>query len=201
MFIHLHTHSHYSLLDGLGTIDQLIAGAQEQGATALALTDHGVMYGAIEFYQKCKVANIKPIIGLEAYITSGNLKEKKKEKLYHLILLAKNKEGYQNLLKLTTIAHLDGFYYKPRISWQILKENSKGLIATTACLSGPLARHIIADQNKTVVKNLEILIDIFGKDNLYLEMQNLNIAKQDKVNESLRNLSQKYKLPLIISND
>ncbi len=200
MFIHLHTHSHYSLLDGSGTIDQLIAEAQNQGATALALTDHGVMYGAIEFYQKCKKNNIKPIIGIEAYITSGSLEEKKREKLYHIILLAKDNKGYKNLLKLTTIAHLEGFYYKPRLSWQVLKEHSAGLIATTACLSGPLGRHIIAEDG-LAEKNIEILLDIFTKDNLYLEMQNLNYAKQKKVNEGLRMLAKKYDLPLIITND
>ena len=201
MFIHLHTHSHYSLLDGLGNIDQLIIEAKNQGSTALALTDHGVMYGAIEFYQKCKKANIKPIIGIEKYITSGNLKEKKKEKLYHLILLAKNNKGYKNLLKLTTIAHLDGFYYKPRLDWKTLKKYSEGLIATTACLSGPLSRHLNANQIKTAEKNLNILLDIFGKDNLYLEMQHLNSPQQNKVNKEMKKLASKYNLPLIITND
>ena len=174
MFVHLHTHSHYSLLDGLGTVDQLIEKAKEQNATALALTDHGVMYGAIEFYQKCKKADIKPIIGVEAYITPGDLTEKtRKVKPYHLILLAKNNVGYKNLLKLTTIAHLDGFYYKPRLDWATLKKHNEGLIATTACLNGPLARHLKAGQNKTAEKNLKILIDTFGKENIYLEMQSL----------------------------
>ena len=175
MFIHLHTHSHYSLLDGLGTPDQLIAEAKKQGATALALTDHGNMYGAIEFYQKCKKADIKPIIGVEAYISLSSLTEKNvREKPYHLILLAENNEGYKNLLKLTTIAHLEGFYYKPRIDWATLKKYSKGLIASTACLGGPLARHIRAGQNIKVEENIKILLDIFGHDNLFLEMQNLN---------------------------
>jgi len=159
------------------------------------------MYGAIEFYQKCKKANIKPIIGIEKYITSGNLKEKKKEKLYHLILLAKNNKGYKNLLKLTTIAHLDGFYYKPRLDWKTLKKYSEGLIATTACLSGPLSRHLNANQIKTAEKNLNILLDIFGKDNLYLEMQHLNSPQQNKVNKEMKKLANKYNLPLIITND
>ena len=201
MFTHLHTHSHYSLLDGLGTIDQLIAEAQKQGAKALALTDHGVMYGAIEFYQKCLQAKIKPILGVEAYITKGSLKEKKKERLYHLLLLAKNNEGYKNLLKLTTIAHLDGFYYRPRLDWPTLKKYRKGLIATTACLSGPLARHLEAGQIKTATKNLEILLDIFTKDNLYLEMQYLNSPAQVKINKELKKLGKKYNLPLLITND
>lgn len=202
MFVHLHTHSHYSLLDGLGTVDQLIEKAKEQNATALALTDHGVMYGAIEFYQKCKKAGIKPIIGVEAYITPGDLHEKnKKEKPYHLILLAKNNEGYKNLLKLTTIAHLDGFYYKPRLDWPTLKKHNEGLIATTACLNGPLSRHLKAGQNKTAEKNLKILIDTFGKDNVYLEMQHRNMEEQILVNKEMKKMAEKYNLPLIATND
>ncbi|MBT4516353.1 MAG: DNA polymerase III subunit alpha [Candidatus Komeilibacteria bacterium] len=202
MFIHLHTHSHYSLLDGLGTPDQLIAEAKKQGATALALTDHGNMYGAIEFYQKCKKADIKPIIGVEAYISLSSLTEKNvREKPYHLILLAENNEGYKNLLKLTTIAHLEGFYYKPRIDWATLKKYSKGLIASTACLGGPLARHIRAGQNIKVEENIKILLDIFGHDNLFLEMQNLNNDAQKIVNEEYKKLSKQHNIPLIITND
>ena len=201
MFIHLHTHSHYSLLDGLGTLDQLIGEAKNQGATALALTDHGTMYGVIEFYQKCKKANIKPIIGVEAYITPGSIKEKNREKLYHLILLAKNNKGYKNLLKLTTIAHLDGFYYKPRLDWEVLKKHSEGLIATTACLGGPLSRHLKQNQIKKAEDNLKILLDIFGKENLYLEMQYLNHPEQHKTNEEMKKLSTKYDIPMIITND
>ncbi|MFA6466284.1 MAG: DNA polymerase III subunit alpha [Patescibacteria group bacterium] len=202
MFIHLHTHSHYSLLDGLGTPDQLIAEAKRQGATALALTDHGNMYGAIEFYQKCKKADIKAIIGVECYVSPGPLSEKNaKEKPYHLILLAENNTGYKNLLKLTSIAHLEGFYYKPRIDWATLKKYSQGLIASTACLAGPLARHIRAGQDNKVEENIKILLDIFGYNNLYLEMQNLNNDAQKIVNEEYKKLSKKHNIPLIITND
>ncbi|MCD4760972.1 DNA polymerase III subunit alpha, partial [bacterium] len=202
MFIHLHTHSHYSLLDGLGTIDSLIAKAKEQGADSLALTDHGVMYGAIEFYQKCRTAGIKPIIGVEVYVTTNNLSDKNpKEKPYHLILLAKNNIGYKNLLKLTTIAHLEGFYYKPRIDWSTLKKYSEGLIASTACLAGPLARHIQANQKQNVEENIKILIDIFGKNDLYLELQFRNMPEQKIVNEELKQLGKKFDLPLIVTND
>lgn len=202
MLIHLHTHSHYSLLDGLGTPDQLIARAKEQGATALALTDHGTMYGAIEFYQKCQAAGIKPILGVEAYIAAGQMTDKNsKEKPYHLVLLAENNEGYKNLLKLTTLAHLEGFYYKPRLDWQTLKKYSKGLIASTACLAGPLARHIQAEQDKKVEENLKILLDIFGNDNLFLELQYANNNQQKIVNEAYKKLSKQYNVPLIITND
>lgn len=202
MLIHLHTHSHYSLLDGLGTIDHLVNKAKDQGANALALTDHGVMYGIIEFYQKCKAAGIKPIIGVEFYIAPGSISEKNsKEKPYHLILLAENNEGYRNLLKLTTIAHLEGFYYKPRIDWQTLKKHKEGLIASTACLNGPLARHIKAGQHQTAGDNLKILLDIFGKDNLYLELQSRNMNEQQIVNEEYKKISKEYDIPLIITND
>jgi len=202
MFTHLHTHSHYSLLDGLGTIDTLISKAKEQNAQSLALTDHGVMYGVIEFYQKCKAANIKPIIGVEMYLTPDDLNDKSvRTKPYHLILLAKNNTGYKHLLKLTTIAHLDGFYYKPRIDWKTLKKYSDGLIATTACLNGPLSRHLAADQDATAKKNLDILIDTVGKDNVYLEIQNRNIPAQQVVNKKIIVLAKEYSLPLIATND
>ena len=125
-FVHLHVHSHYSLLDGLGKIDDLVERAVRYEMPAIALTDHGVMYGAIEFYKKCKKAGVKPIIGVEAYVARRRHTDKQPkldEKPYHLILLAKNEIGYRNLVKLTTIAHLDGFYYKPRIDWELLEQH------------------------------------------------------------------------------
>ncbi|MBP9802200.1 PHP domain-containing protein, partial [Patescibacteria group bacterium] len=202
MFVHLHTHSHYSLLDGLATIDQLVNAAKAKGMNSLALTDHGVMAGAIEFYQKAKKAGIKPIIGVEAYVAPNSLSDKKpKEKPYHLILLAENNEGYKNLLKLTSIAHLEGFYYKPRIDWETLKKYSHGIIASTACLAGPLARHIRAGQNQQAEKNLQILLDIFGPNNLFLELQSLNAPEQAIVNTGLKKLAAQYNLGLIASND
>ncbi|MFA5127346.1 MAG: DNA polymerase III subunit alpha [Patescibacteria group bacterium] len=202
MFVHLHTHSHYSLLDGLGTIDQLINRVKEYGGQALALTDHGVMYGTIEFYQKCKKAGIKPIIGVEMYIATQSMHDRQsKEKPYHLVLLAKDNQGYKNLLKITTLAHLEGFYYKPRIDWDTLKNYSQGLIATTACLNGPLARHILAKQDSTAQNMLQKLLDIFGPDNLYLELQWRHFPEQKIINEYLKKLAQTYHLPLIATND
>ena len=202
MFINLHTHSHYSLLDGLATIDHLVKAAKDKKVDALALTDHGVMSGIIEFYQKCKANNIKPIIGVEAYIATGDMHDRKpKSKPYHLILLAENNQGYKNLLKLTSLAHLDGFYYKPRVDWATLKKYSKGLIALTACLGGPLARHLKTGQYKQAEENLKILLDIFGPKNLYLEMQYLNNNEQKIVNQELRKLAKQHNLPLVITND
>src|SRR5437763_10132458 len=143
-FVHLHTHSEFSLLDGAARLDSLVNRAKELQMPALALTDHGVMYGAFDFYTKCKAAGIKPIVGVEAYVAPGNHKDKKAQpksatgpvdkNAYHLLLLAKNRQGYKNLLKLTTIAAIDGFYYKPRIDLELLQQYHEGIIATSACL-------------------------------------------------------------------
>jgi len=146
MFIHLHVHSQFSLLDGLPKIDELVNKAKEYNMPALALTDHGAMYGVIEFYQKCQKAGIKPIIGLEAYLGRGSRFDKQNKvdtDPYHLILLVKSHQGYQNLLKLTSLAHLEGFYYKPRIDWELLEKYHEGLIALSACLKGEIPRLIL----------------------------------------------------------
>ncbi len=203
-FVHLHTHSHYSLLDGLGTIDQLVNAAKELEMPALALTDHGVMYGAIEFYQKSLKAGIKPILGLEAYLSDEQLSTtpSRSQKPYHLTLLAYNTTGYQNLLKLTTVAHLEGFYYKPRVDWDILEKHSEGLLALTGCLNGPVARHLAQDNQTQAETNLQRLLDIFGPDNLYLELQHRpSLPAQSVVNQALQKLAKKFSLPLVATND
>ena len=138
-FVHLHVHSHYSLLDGLPKIDELVKKAKSMGYKALALTDHGNMYGAIEFYECCLKEGIKPIIGMEAYMAPGSRFDKDKDdRYYHLILLAENYIGYKNLMKLSSLANLEGFYYKPRMDKEILKQYHEGLIASSACLSGEI---------------------------------------------------------------
>src|SRR5919202_3534662 len=141
-FVHLHAHSEYSLLDGLSNIKRLTQRAADLGMDSLALTDHGVMYGAIEFYSAAKKAGIKPIIGVEAYVAPRRHDEKTAEGkgYFHTVLLAKNEQGYRNLVKLTTRAHLDGFYYKPRIDHDLLMEHHEGLIVTSSCLSGEINR-------------------------------------------------------------
>lgn len=204
-FVHLHVHSHYSLLDGLAKIDDLVAKAKENGMEALALTDHGVMYGIVEFYQKCKAAGIKPILGMEAYIARfgrHNKRAKIDERPYHLVLLAKNRTGYQNLIKLTTIAHLEGFYYKPRIDWELLEKYHEGLIALSACLQGEIPSAIL---NNDFEKTAEIILkykNLFGPENFYLEIQHHPSSKeQGIVNRELRSFSKKLGIPLVATND
>ena len=146
MFTHLHVHSHYSLLDGLAKVDELLDKTKKQGLKSLALTDHGTMYGVIEFYQKARELDIKPIIGVEAYVARNGRKQKRPRidtGPYHLVLLAKNETGYRNLLKLTTKAHLEGFYYKPRVDFALLEKYNEGLIALSACLQGQVPRAIL----------------------------------------------------------
>jgi DNA polymerase-3 subunit alpha len=205
-FVHLHTHSHYSLLDGLAKIDELVATAKEDGAPALALTDHGVMYGVIEFFNKCQEAGIKPIIGVEAYLAPNSRLDKitkaDEENYYHLILLAKNLEGYKNLIKLTTIAHLEGFYYKPRIDWEVLKKHKEGLIGLTACLGGEIPSLILAAKEEKAKKRILEYNELFGQDNFYLEIQNHpELEGQDKANKKMIELARELNVPLAATND
>ncbi len=204
MFTHLHVHSHYSLLDGLPKIDELIQKAKEYKMKALALTDHGALYGAIEFYQKAKAANLKPIIGEEIYIISQDqsLKQPKaNEKRHHLTLLAKNEIGYKNLIKLTTIAHLEGFYYKPRINWELLEKYSEGLIVLSGCIKGEIPQLILEGKIEEA-KNLILKYkDFFGSENFYLEVQHHLDPDYKKTNLALFDLAEKYGLSAIATND
>jgi len=204
MFIHLHVHSHYSLLDGLPKIDDLVNKAKEYGMPAVAITDHGSMYGVVEFYQKCQKAGLKPIIGVEAYLASGSRTDKNKmnEKPAHLILLAKNRQGYQNLLKLTTLAHLEGFYYKPRVDWELLEKYHEGLIALTACLQGEVPRTILNGNEAKAKELIQKYQNTFGSGNFYLElMHNPNIPEQVIVNEKLVEFSKLLNVPIVATND
>ncbi|MFN7088660.1 MAG: DNA polymerase III subunit alpha, partial [Candidatus Paceibacteria bacterium] len=204
-FVHLHTHSHYSLLDGLAKIDELINEAVRQKMPTLALTDHGNLYGAIEFYKKAKAAGIKPIIGIEAYLAKRSLYEKEPgidDKRYHLILLAENNEGYKNLLKLVTISNLEGFYYKPRLDKETIRKYSKGLIALSACLSGEIPRALLNNDKERAENLVGEYQDIFGKDNFYLELQHHpEFKEQDKVNKVLIDFAKEFSLSLVVSAD
>ncbi len=204
-FVHLHTHSHYSLLDGLSRVEQLIDLAKKFKMPAMALTDHGNMYGAIEFYKLAKKEGIKPIIGVEAYIANRSLKDKEPgvdNKRYHLILLAKNLEGYRNLIHLVTISHIEGFYYKPRMDKEILKKYSAGLVCLSGCLGGELARALAQkdiDKAEHIIREYQ---EIFGKENYFLEIQNYgNIPEGPAVREGLLSLSKKLGIPLVATID
>ena len=203
-FVHLHVHTKYSLLDGASDIKSLIAYAKELNMPAVAITDHGVMYGVIEFYQEAKKQGIKPIIGCEVYITSGSYFDKgikERDNQYHLILLAENNEGYQNLMKLVSIAHLEGFYYKPRIDKDVLRKYSGGIIGLSACIAGEIPSHIIRGELETAEKCLQEYIDIFGQDNFFLEIQNHGIQEELISNAELKRLAAKYGLGLVATND
>ncbi len=204
-FVHLHVHTHYSLLDGLAKIDDLLKKAQEMGMNALAITDHGVMYGVIEFYEKAKEYGIKPIIGCEMYVAPNGLRNKRPkvdEERYHLILLAKNNEGYKNLMKLVTIAHLEGFYYKPRIDLETLKKYSQGLIGMSACVEGEIPSLIIANRSEEAKEKALQYQEILGKGNFFLELQHLpNLPKQKIANQGLAKISKETNIPLVATAD
>ncbi|MCD6177818.1 DNA polymerase III subunit alpha [bacterium] len=204
-FTHLHLHSHYSLLDGLPKIDEIIEYVKELGMDSVALTDHGNLYGAVEFYKKAKQAGIKPIIGCEMYQAYERMEQKRPhidDKRYHLVLLVKNKEGYKNLVKLVTEAHLRGFYYKPRIDEEILAQHSSGLIGLSACLQGKIPQLIIANKIEEAKKTALRFKEIFGEGNFYLELQHHpNIPEQKKVNQALIRFSKELNIPLVATCD
>jgi len=202
-FVHLHVHSEYSLLDGMSRIKDLPVRAKELGMKAIALTDHGVMYGAVDFYKECKKNDIKPIIGCEVYVATRSRfdKEANIDSGYnHLILLAKNKTGYQNLTKLVSLSFIDGFYYKPRIDLEILEKYSEGLVCLSACLAGSLSQALIRDDME---KAEEIALwhkNIF-KDDYYIEIQHNGLREQIRINQKLIALARKLDIPLVATND
>ncbi len=204
-FVHLHVHTHYSLLDGMGKIPDYINKAKELGMPALAITDHGVMYGAIEFYKEALKKEIKPIIGCECYIAPRRLTDKTGKvdtRPYHIVLLAKNMTGYKNLLKLVTTAHLEGYYYKPRIDKPLLKKHAEGLIALSACLQGEIATHLKNVNREAAKKAIGEYFEIFGKEDFYLEMQDHpDLPEQKMVNDELIKLAKETGAQLVATND
>ncbi|RLC40225.1 MAG: DNA polymerase III subunit alpha [Candidatus Nealsonbacteria bacterium] len=204
-FTHLHVHSHYSLLDGLPKIEEILDYVKAKGMDSVALTDHGVLYGAVEFYKKAQKAGIKPIIGVEMYMAFESMHQKRPnidDKRYHLVLLVKNEEGYRNLVKLITQAHLEGFYYKPRIDEALLEQHASGLIGLSGCLQGKIPQLILAKKIPEAEKLAQKYQAIFGKDNFYLEIQDHpNIPEQKIVNKALIEISKKYNIPLVATND
>jgi len=204
-FTHLHLHSHYSLLDGLPKIDEILDYCQKLGMDSVALTDHGAIYGAVEFYKKAKERGIKPIIGAELYLAIESRFQKRPgidDKRYHIVLLVKNATGYKNLVKLITKSHLDGFYYKPRIDEELLAQHSDGLICLSACLQGKIPQLILAKRFDEAERTALKYQEIFGKENFYLEIQHHpNIREQKIVNEIIIEIAKKHKIPLVATND
>ena len=204
-FAHLHVHSHFSLLDGLAKIDELVSRAKELGMDSLALTDHGALYGAIEFYKKAKEAGVKPILGVETYVAPyghQNKRAKIDDKRYHLILLCKDETGWKNLIKLVTKAHLDGYYYKPRVDKELLREHREGLIALSGCISGEIAKLLIADKYDEALQAAREYEGIFGKGNFFLEIgHHPNVPDAQRARELLVRLSSETSIPLVATQD
>lgn len=203
-FTHLHVHTEYSLLDGSSKIKELVLRAKELGMDSIAITDHGVMYGAIDFYKAALAAGVKPIIGCEVYVASGSRHNKENSKdnfYYHLVLLAENNEGYENLIKIVSLGFTEGFYYKPRIDIELLKKYHKGIIALSACLAGPVARNILRTSYDIAKETALMYNDIFGEGNFFLELQDHGIPEQATVNQALLRMHEETNLPLVCTND
>ncbi len=204
-FTHLHVHTHYSLLDGLGKIEDIMDRVKELGMDSIAITDHGTMYGVPEFYDKATKAGIKPLLGCEMYLAPNGLKNKQAgvdDKRYHLTLIAKNNKGYRNLMKLATIAHLEGFYYKPRIDMKVLKEYSEGIIGMSGCVQGEISQLVIGGKYETAKKKALEYQEIFGKGNYYLELQHLpNLDIQDIANKGLTKIYKETGIPVVATAD
>ena len=203
-FVHLHVHTEYSLLDGAARLENLVKRTAELGMNALAITDHGVMFGVIDFYKLCKKYDIKPIIGCEVYVATGSRFSKEAkvdEERHHLILLAKNTIGYKNLIKIVSKSYTEGFYYKPRIDFELLENHHEGLICLSACLAGELPKAVLGHSFREAEEIASKYADIFGPENYYIELQDHGIAEQKEANKLLVQLANKLKLPLVASND
>jgi len=203
-FTHLHVHSEYSLLDGFGRINALAKVAAEQGMDSIALTDHGVLFGAIDFYKACLKEKIHPVIGCEVYIAARGLDQKDGQldkDRSHLILLAENNTGYKNLMKIVSKGFIDGFYYKPRVDHNYLRENSEGIICLSACIGGEIPQLILKNDMEGAARLCQEYQKIFGKENFFLEMQDHRLREEALVNEWMLQLSKKYDIPLVATND
>ncbi len=203
-FVHLHVHTEYSLLDGACRISGMMDRVKELGQTAIAITDHGVMYGCIDFYKAAKAAGIKPIIGCEVYLTRRGIADRTHgidNDPYHLVLLCKDRTGYENLCKLVSEAFIRGFYGKPRVDINMLRQYHEGLIATSACLAGGVAQYLMMEDYESAKTHALTLAEIFGEDNFYLELQDHGIEAQRAVNQGVMRLARETGLPLIVSND
>lgn len=203
-FVHLHVHSDYSLLDGASRLRDLVQKAAELGMPSLALTDHGVMYGVIDFYKLAKKAGIHPVLGCEVYVAPRSRHDRTAhvdDSPYHLVLLAENEQGYKNLMALVSTAYLDGFYYKPRVDRELLAQHSTGLIAMTACLAGEIPRLLLSGDGEKAREAAQEYLEIFGQGNFFLELMDHHMPEQQKVNDGLRKISGETGIPLVVTND
>lgn len=203
-FCHLHVHTEYSLLDGESQIKRLVSRVKELGMSSCAITDHGVMYGVIDFYRECMAQGIKPIIGCEVYMAPRSRFDKEHDidnKTSHLILLAKNQTGYKNLIKLVSAGHTEGFYYKPRIDFELLSKNCEGLIALSACIAGEVPKKLLAQDFEGAKKCAQKYIDILGKENYYIEIQDHGLSEQKQIMPQLLRLSEELGVGLVATND
>lgn len=203
-FVHLHNHTEYSLLDGAARIKNLVQRAADLKMSALAITDHGVMYGVIDFYKACLRAGIKPIIGCEVYVAPHQRTDKvagRDDANFHLVLLAENEQGYRNLIKLVSMAHVEGFYYKPRVDKEILRRHAEGIIALSACLAGEVSQHLLQDQLELAVQSAREYEEIFGKGNFFLEVQDHGLDEQRKVNAGMWQVHERTGIPMVATND
>ena len=203
-FVHLHVHSEYSLLDGFSNLKKLVKQTQELGMPAVALTDHGTMFGVIDFYKTATAAGVKPIIGLETYVAPRRMTDmdsKLDKSSFHLLLLAENQAGYQNLLQIASAAQLQGFYYKPRIDHEFLAAHSEGLIASSACLAGEIPRALMEDNPAEAQRKMAWYFDVFGRDRFFLELQDHGLPELVKVNKALLEMGKPFNARYLATND
>ena len=216
-FTHLHVHTEYSMLDGAARVDEVVAAAAADGQPAIGITDHGNMYGILPFYKSCKAHGIKPILGSELYMAHDSRHERPSRRgrvddtggdteggrklYYHLTLLAESDAGYRNLIQLSSLAFLEGYYYKPRMDWDLLERHHEGLIATTGCLGGHVLQHLLRGDEEAALKAAGRLQDIFGRDNLFIELQDHGLPLQRQTNPRLLAMARTLQAPLLATND
>ena len=204
-FTHLHVHTEYSLLDGSNKITEYVERVKELGMDSAAITDHGVMYGCIDFYRACKAAGINPILGCEVYVAPSSRFDREtgagEDRYYHLVLLAENNQGYSNLMKIVSKSFVEGFYYKPRVDLALLREYHEGIIALSACLAGEVARYLTRGMYEEGKKAALRYEEIFGKGNFFLELQDHGISQQQTVNQQLLRMHQETGIDLVATND
>jgi len=200
-FVHLHNHSDYSLLDGASPIPRMVERAAEMGMPALALTDHGSLFGAVQFYQAARKAGVKPIVGMEAYVTRGGRRERTRDTAHHLVLLARDERGFRNLIRLSSIAFLEGFYYKPRVDHEVLARHAEGLLALSACPKGEVASDLLADDEAGALRTAHLYRDMFGAENYFLEIQNHGLEIEDRIRPRVAALARRTGIPLVGTND